>query len=132
MSWYEAAAYCASKDGRLPTSAEWERAARDGRNKVEYPWGDDEPDETRANFAYNNSPGAPTPVGLYPAGATPSGIQDMAGNVWEWVADDYDNESKVLRGGSCYFISGYLRVSLRFWFLPLVRDDVIGFRCVWE
>lgn len=132
VSWYEAAAYCVSVGGRLPKEAQWEYAARDGRSDIRYPWGKDEPDERRANYGYEGSPGEPTPVGLYPAGATPAGIHDMAGNVWEWTEDDYDAESKVLRGGGWNFGVRNLRVSSRFGVQPIVRGGYIGFRCVWE
>ena len=133
VSWYEAAAYCAWAGGRLPSEAEWEYAARADRSRVRYPWGIKPPDERLANYGYQDSPAAPTPVGLYPAGATPTEIQDLAGNVWEWVEDDYgDSEGKGLRGGGWSNVPGYLRVSFRNWSLRIVRDDDIGFRCVWE
>jgi len=85
VGWHDAGAYCAFVNRRLPTEAEWERAARgaDGRR---YPWGDDEP--TVAHARYRS--GQTADVGSLPAGAGPYGHLDLAGNVWEWVADPYD------------------------------------------
>ena len=106
VTWYDARAYCEwlsknSKEGivyRLPTEEEWEWAA--GRSERKYPWGNEEPDSIRAN--YGEKVGHTTPVGSYPFGATPDGLLDMAGNVWE-LTDPMSVETKqsvVLRGGS--------------------------------
>jgi formylglycine-generating enzyme required for sulfatase activity len=127
VSWYEAAAYSAWAGGRLPTEAEWECAARGGRQGVHYPWGSQEPDRFRANYS-DGRPGQPTPVGMYPEGATPQGVYDLAGNVYEWTEDWWGRYSeaaarnpsgpekgdgKVIRGGSWYGSAGRLRVSDR-------------------
>jgi len=132
VSWFEAAAYCPWAGIRLANALEWDRAAR-GIEGREYPWGNEMPDKTRAN--YGMKVGHPTPVGLFRKGATPEpeGVQDMAGNVWEWVADRYGETGKwrSLRGGSFDdSVRWFLWAEGRNLGIPEERNHKIGFRCV--
>ena len=150
VSWFEAVAFCAwarSNLGwagcRLPTEAEWERAAR-GPAGHRFPWGEDDAEPSRLNCDESKI-GHATPVGIYPLGATPDGIHDLAGNVWEWCQDWYgpyeqgstsnprgpsSGERNVLRGGSWYNLARTCRAAGRYRYLPVIRDVVIGFRAV--
>ncbi|MCG5053618.1 MAG: formylglycine-generating enzyme family protein [Myxococcales bacterium] len=139
VSWHEARAYCRFMKGRLPTEAEWERAARGANGRV-FPWGD-ELSCARGNWGSferegpcgAENPGHPQPVGSHAAGATPEGILDLAGNVWEWVADAYDRDPvrRIVKGGSCcsYFVEP--RASNRNAWAPTHRDGDLGFRCAY-
>ena len=153
VSWQDAVAFCEwlsrrisegreERPVRLPTEAEWEYAAR-GEEGRRYSWGEAEPGDRLANFG--GQVGDTTPVGAYPEGATPEGVQDLAGNVWEWcrdwvgpyAPDDEANptgppsgRSRVLRGGSFKADQRHLRAAYRFVVPPDHRRADFGFR-VW-
>ena len=147
VSWSQAAAFCAWDGKRLPTEAEWERAARGHYGSVIYPWGFALPTCDLLNF----TPAGPcvgdtTPVGAYQGGVSSTGAMDMSGNVYEWVADWYQSDYytvsppvnpqgpasgvyRVLRGGSWHSCYGTIRTSSRFLRLPEFSSYEIGFRC---
>ncbi|HUQ95852.1 MAG TPA: SUMF1/EgtB/PvdO family nonheme iron enzyme [Bryobacteraceae bacterium] len=142
VSWEDAMAYAKWAGKRLPTEAEWERACRGLTEGAKYFWGDRKPTVKDARF---NSVNGPQEVGK--CAATALGLQDMAGNVWEWCLDWYDRDYyaiapdsnpggpesgkyRVLRGGSWADVEKYLTCAYRSWARPPERSPNIGFRCV--
>ncbi len=148
VCWYEADAYARWAGRRLPTEAEWEKAARydpaSGRSR-RYPWGDADPTPAHANLGQRHL--QPAPAGSYPAGAAPCGARQLIGDVWEWTASDFlpypgfhawpyreysevffGPDYKVLRGGAFSADQVACRGTFRNWDYPIRRQIFAGFR----
>ena len=162
INWHDSVAFCrwlSEETGqvyRLPTEAEWEKAARGSDGRI-YPWGN-EWDKSRCNTS-EGGPNDTTSVGVYPEGASPYGVMGMVGNVWEWCATKIDEHSKIkmypydvqedewtvdylqligrwignyrmLRGGSWFSLQKEVRCAARSWYRTSIRLDGRGFRLV--
>lgn len=156
VNWFQAVAFCAWDSGWLPTEAEWMYAAAGGSEDRVYPWSTPAsdltpPSDAQANYSGNTTSTGPSDVGTHPAGAGKWGHEDLAGNVWEWVFDNYvapysgdpsavcndcvetgaaDTSTHVFRGGTWFYPDAdYLRASNRTTNGPKFSNDKVGFRC---
>jgi formylglycine-generating enzyme required for sulfatase activity len=148
VSFLEASAYAKWAGKRLPTEAEWEKAAtfaRAGNEKQSFPWGETNPDQAKANL-FENGLWSVAPIGSFPEGQSAHGCHQLIGDVWEWTTSDYvpypgfQSEfveyndkwfvsQKVLRGGSFATPQIHIRSTYRNFFYPHERWMIAGFRC---